>query len=300
MPKENLINEASVEQERSLKGDSKGAKETQKVNNLTSSEENIAASEPGKSKFYLVKTSTGSFLVPMSARGLASDNPDSNLPAHVAEVISQAKASKMVNQAASAENNQTVSSNLGDKQSVSSDLKSTQIISDVSNKQGKMVAERIDLGTRSGIVTRRRAPYITHVDRSTSSESSSTSGSRSVSESELREPAERSETDNAGQTPENISDEMPPGDSCISLLKRAAPISPEPSPPCVKQPKSDEIPVPETKFPDKSKSSVPEKTKSSSDRIKELKERLKKQQEKLEEVRKRNISKINLEEFDNL
>ena len=373
-------------------GEETGGGETQSINIMTSAEENNdTAGGQGKTKCFLVKTSTGSFLVPMSAEGSALGDPDTSLPPHVAAVLNQANANRLVNQTVTSDSNQTVSSE--SNQTVLSESNQTilsgyQNVSEVNltNQEGIVTAKRIDLVPRSGSVTRRRAPYITQTisrdeqfaaeiaaynkemyqkresrsrsgsesstgsrnrsesstgsrNRSKSStrsrnrsESSTGSRNRSLSSSEHKQSAGHVDSCNSGQVPESDSTVSPPRDSVTTRLKRASVGSPEPSPPAAKQAKTSppakhakpsspeakhaqseespvartlpiletlqrEIPLPEREIERPAK---PGKPKSSMDRIKELKERLRKQQEKLEEVRKKNITKVNLEEFDDI
>ncbi len=383
---EDIIGEAVDETQEEIDeiGEETGEGETQRINIMTSSEENNdTAGGQGKTKCFLVKTSTGSFLVPMSAEGSALGDPDSSLPPHVAAVLNQANANRLVNQTVTSDSNQTVSSE--SNQTVWSGYQNVSEVN-LTNKEGVVTAKRIDLVPRSGSVTRRRAPYITQTisrdeqfaaeiaaynkemyqkqesrsrsgsesstgsrnrsesstgsrNRSKSStrsrnrsESSTGSRNRSLSSSEHKQSAGHVDSCNSGQVPESDSTVSPPRDSVTTRLKRASVGSPEPSPPAAKQAKTSppakhakpsspeakhaqseespvartlpiletlqrEIPLPEREIERPAK---PGKPKSSMDRIKELKERLRKQQEKLEEVRKKNITKVNLEEFDDI
>ncbi len=258
MPKHDLnkeTNESSNEKDNRNTSE----EETQKINIMTSSEESKESeADKGKTKFYLVKTSTGSFLVPMSAEGTALNDPDNTLPPHVAAVLNQANANRLVNQTVCSHSNKTVSSE--GNQGVSSESNQTVLSGgkspttwsgyetvsevDTTNKQVVVTARRIDLIPRSGAVTRRRAPYITQtrneqneqfaaeiaaynkemhareVSRSRSVSESSTR-SRTVSESEPKKAGEQAETESSSHIDDG------PGGSGTSVGKKALPSSPE-------------------------------------------------------------------------
>ncbi len=264
MPKEDL-NKETNENTNEKDNRNTSEEETQKINIMTSSEESKESeADKGKTKFYLVKTSTGSFLVPMSAEGTALNDPDNTLPPHVAAVLKQANANRLVNQTVCSHSNETVSSegNQGvsseSNQTVLAGVKSSTTWSgyetvsevDTTNKQGVVTARRIDLIPRSGAVTRRRAPYITQtrneqneqfaaeiaaynkemhareVSRSRSVSESSTR-SRTASESEPRKVREQDETGSTLETDESLGKVAVPRSSGRLAQKGAVPTSPE-------------------------------------------------------------------------